>query len=250
MGIGALTARNAILTAMTPLHYFAVLDNIILYPYSRIMKSPSESAVSRPRGRPAKHPTEGKRIPLGLRVTAQIKQRLDDAAAKNGRSQSQEAELRLERSFERQDLLPETLALAFGQEAGGLLMAAGMVMTTVGSDAGRDLSRKTRTEPRNWIDDPYAFDQALRAMIDMLDRARPPGDPATDAIRRLRSDARPIIYAGELAMAIDGTGKSAWADAFFEERNIQAIRSMLGKVALRLRLDGYNFGGKKDGDRS
>jgi hypothetical protein len=46
-------------------------------------------------------------VSLGLRVTAELKRKLDEAAANSGRSQSQEAELRLERSFERDHLSAE-----------------------------------------------------------------------------------------------------------------------------------------------
>ena len=49
-------------------------------------------------GRPTKKPKAGERIPLGLRVTAAVKHRLDKAAKASGRSQSQEAEIRLEQS--------------------------------------------------------------------------------------------------------------------------------------------------------
>lgn len=65
-------------------------------------------------GRPTKSP-EGERVSLGLRVTADIKRRLDAAAEASGRSQSQEAEFRLERSFDRQGLLEEVLFLAYPQ---------------------------------------------------------------------------------------------------------------------------------------
>lgn len=52
-------------------------------------------------GRPTKAPKHGaRRVSLGLRVTPDVKRQLDAAADKNGRSQSQEAEFRLERSFE------------------------------------------------------------------------------------------------------------------------------------------------------
>jgi hypothetical protein len=51
-------------------------------------------------GRPRREPEPGERVSLGLRVTPDMKRRLDEAAAKSGRSQSQEAELRLERSFD------------------------------------------------------------------------------------------------------------------------------------------------------
>jgi len=50
-------------------------------------------------GRPTKAPSPGTRVSLGLKVTPAIKSSLDDAAKSNGRTQSQEAELRLERSF-------------------------------------------------------------------------------------------------------------------------------------------------------
>ena len=50
-------------------------------------------------GRPNKPPVEGERNMLGFRVTAELKGRLMAAAKASGRSVSQEAELRLERSF-------------------------------------------------------------------------------------------------------------------------------------------------------
>jgi hypothetical protein len=71
-------------------------------------------------GRPTKAPKADERVSLGLRVTADIKRRLDEAAERSGRSQSQEAEFRLERSFERQTLLREILVLVHGPEAGNL----------------------------------------------------------------------------------------------------------------------------------
>jgi hypothetical protein len=54
-------------------------------------------------GRPTKPPPPGKRASLGLKVTAEIKQKIEAAAQANGRTQSQEAESRLERSFAIED---------------------------------------------------------------------------------------------------------------------------------------------------
>ena len=54
-------------------------------------------------GRPSKAPRKGARNSLGLRVTAETKNRLEAAAAASGRSQSQEVEFRLERSFRKED---------------------------------------------------------------------------------------------------------------------------------------------------
>ena len=54
-------------------------------------------------GRPSKAPRKGVRNSLGLRVTAETKNRLEAATAASGRSQSQEAEFRLEQSFRKED---------------------------------------------------------------------------------------------------------------------------------------------------
>jgi hypothetical protein len=50
-------------------------------------------------GRPLKKPQRGQRVSLGLKVTAEIKRRLDSAARASGRTQSQEAERRIELSY-------------------------------------------------------------------------------------------------------------------------------------------------------
>jgi len=50
-------------------------------------------------GRPRRDPLPGERVPLGLRVTPQMKKMLEAAADASGRSQSQEAEHRLEMAF-------------------------------------------------------------------------------------------------------------------------------------------------------
>jgi hypothetical protein len=50
-------------------------------------------------GRPVKPAPESGRVALSLRVTAPMKAALEEEATKNGRSLSQEAEMRLEQSF-------------------------------------------------------------------------------------------------------------------------------------------------------
>jgi hypothetical protein len=85
------------------------VDKDFLYPYSKrdSIKGHEMGKAQARMGRPTKKPAAGERAPLGLRVTAEIKQKLDAAAAKSGRSQSQEAELRLERSFAEERTGPE-----------------------------------------------------------------------------------------------------------------------------------------------
>ncbi len=58
-------------------------------------------------GRPMKKPPRGQRVSLGLKVTAEIKRRLDSAARASGRTQSQEAERRIEMSYNYERVLGE-----------------------------------------------------------------------------------------------------------------------------------------------
>jgi hypothetical protein len=65
----------------------------------------SEAAAKRI-GRPTKAPRRGtKRVGLGLKVSAEIKRRLDNSAKSSGLSQSQEAERRIEMSYSYERLL-------------------------------------------------------------------------------------------------------------------------------------------------
>src|SRR5437867_3040690 len=98
-------------------------------------------------GRPVKPPEPGKRISLGLKVTPEIKDKIDRAARENGRTQSQEAELRLEQSFHAQRLLNQVLELAYGKALAGLIRAIAEQMRRTGSRAGLEYySRSDWTE--------------------------------------------------------------------------------------------------------
>jgi predicted transcriptional regulator len=120
-------------------------------------------------GRPRKAPAEGERVQLSFRVTPDLKRRLDEVADQLGRSQSQEAELRLERSFERQDLLTEALSLRYGKEAAGILIMLAEAMEAAGearmSERKAILYEIGRLASRPWPDDPSALRQGLVAGI-------------------------------------------------------------------------------------
>ena len=55
------------------------------------------SAAGRSMGRPAIQAPAGARVSLGLRVSADLKNRIDTEAKKTGRTQSAQAELMLEK---------------------------------------------------------------------------------------------------------------------------------------------------------
>lgn len=58
-------------------------------------------------GRPMKPPAEGKRVSLGLKVTAQVKAHIDAVAQESGRTQSQEAERLIERALHYDQILED-----------------------------------------------------------------------------------------------------------------------------------------------
>jgi hypothetical protein len=74
-------------------------------------------------------PSVGPRIKLGLRVTPEMKARLDAATIESGRSQSQEAEFRLAKSFWLDDLIAAELV-------GGKLRKAALAPAFKGTSNG------------------------------------------------------------------------------------------------------------------
>jgi hypothetical protein len=126
-------------------------------------------------GRPRRQPELRERVQLSLRVTPHVKGRLDLAALLSGRSQSMEAEMRIEQSFDREDLLSEVLVLAYGRSLARLLLIMGNVMVAVGRRS--QLARLEKGHPRNasddWALDEGPYQEALRAALRVLDTVRP-----------------------------------------------------------------------------
>lgn len=125
-------------------------------------------------GRPTKAPAPGTRVSLGLKVTPSIKSRLDSSAKENGRTQSQEAEARLERSFANQELLSDVLESTFGKPGAGLLLLIGRYMKMVGPAAGfaSDMTLEGSTD---WMNNPYAFKQFAKGLDLLICHLTPPG---------------------------------------------------------------------------
>lgn len=126
----------------------------------------------RPRGR---EPEPGERVPLSVRVTPEMKLHIAAAALRSGRSQSQEIEYRLERSLERESLLPDVLTLAYGEQLAGVLLLIGDAMERAGEvSAGMvDHSLGYEWADRDWMQYPEEYDQAVQAAVAILEAARP-----------------------------------------------------------------------------
>jgi hypothetical protein len=135
------------------------------------VKTPTQT-----KGRPRKRqPKPGERVSLGLRVTPNLKADLDGAAKVSGRSQSQEAELRLERSFLDQRLMLDALELTYGTGLAGIVLLLAEIMKSAGVSSGIAATGR-REGGEEWWDVPYAFDQAARGVAVAIEALKPKGE--------------------------------------------------------------------------
>lgn len=181
-------------------------------------------------GRPRKAPTPGERMSLGLKVSPETKALLDAAASQSGRTQSQEAELRLENSFRDQRLFEQTMELAYGRQLGGFLMLLGRVVHDTATQCAFASSR-TLAAIDDPLSDPFAFDQTARAIHYLLEAVRPEGEPvipppwAKDASLRVIAEKMGPGFATGALEAIKnaerGGGIGDWA---------KPIRALVGEA--------------------
>ena len=168
---------------------------------------------------------------VGFRSPQSLKKKLEDAAARANRSLSSEAQFRLEESFRAEDGLLSALRFAYGDRVAGLVLLLGQALNDTGiSCLPADASIENR---KKWIEDPYAFDQAIRALNSILERVRPAGEIVIpepprglektkhDILHALRTH-RGTSIANELGMALNGK-RPEWND-----RWLATIADMLG----------------------
>ena len=86
------------------------------------------------------------RVALSLRVAPEIHARLIAAAQETGRSLTNEIEIRLSRTFERQSLAEEAMQLLFGEGLAGLLLIIGQAMRNAGFSRTRRAWEKSAKE--------------------------------------------------------------------------------------------------------
>ncbi len=179
-------------------------------------------------GPPKRRPKDGERVALSLRMTPALKRRLDAAAEKGGRSLSQEAEVRLERSFDHQDLLSEVLTIAYGKELAGILMFLGGTMLFTDSyyqaESNRDRPNPRASYKGAWAPSPDGYDQCVQAALAVLEALRPAGAPNT-------TSAAGIEVASAISKAVRGD-PNAPVNPFTEDA--ATIRSLLGPIAERM----------------
>jgi hypothetical protein len=136
-------------------------------------------------GRPTKPAGPGEKTTLSLRVTPELKRRIDDAAKASGRNLSQEAEARLDHSFRDEQQIEQALGLAYGRQLAGLILVLARAMSDAirNSNLAQVLSASATSS--HWPRSPWEFDQAKIAVDTILEAFRPPGEVVAPAKLRL-----------------------------------------------------------------
>ncbi len=186
-------------------------------------------------GRPTKAPEPGARASLGLKVTSTIKQRLDEAARANGRTQSQEAEARLERSFVDEDLLPQLLDLAYGRETAALLLILGECIKPTAEQA-LFYEKKTLEGAGPWMSAPWAFHQVREAVNLVLDALQPEGAESAPMPKLVQEIAHATPAAHRVAFERLGQScaRGVLAAVGREEKSAGALEQRLAPARARL----------------
>lgn len=182
-------------------------------------------------------------VDLKVRMREPLRAALEKAASETGGSMNAEAVRRLEASFERSNLHREVLSLMYGSQLGGLLMMIGSTLHDVGPHAAFS-STHTLEGSQRWLDDPYAFDQAVNAVNGILEALRPPGEPMVPPSLTSLGQIDPALgrsaadmgrgFASAMVSAVAGAGRPSHAPSLQLQNDGAEIADMLGSVAKRL----------------
>jgi hypothetical protein len=142
-------------------------------------------------GRPTKTAKGRQKKTLSIRVTTDLANRLDRAAKKYGRSLSQEAELRFEKSFDLQSHINEILLSEFGGERELTIFRAMSAMAA---------SIDTGLGSRGWLDDYVTFATVRNTWTRLLEKVGPEEPPERkklwDEFSRVVANLKPQGEAG------------------------------------------------------
>lgn len=153
------------------------------------------------RGRPALPAEEVKRTNLTFRTRGGLRDQLEEAAKESGRSISEEAEQRIIASFDRVDEIFGSRALY------GIMQTVAAAMKATGETA---MARNFKMDATNWLDDPYSYDQAVKAAHKILEAFRPEGEIKPPArMRFIDADGKDDTAMGERLNANIGEGFAA-----------------------------------------
>lgn len=147
-----------------------------------------------------------KRVPLSLRVTPLMKEKLDGASISSGRSLTQEIELRLEQSFNKQAQILDMLAASYGPQVAALLAVLADTIHFVAAHATTQVHMLGAEKNygdihmamsagfrRPMLGEAFVFAEAAGAVSKVLELLRPEGDPAPAGTERDFDKLLPIV---------------------------------------------------------
>lgn len=196
------------------------------------MSAARKSLGGRPRIR---KPKKGDKVQMSIRLPPDIRLKLQHATSRNGRSLSNEAEYRIERSFDRESLMLEVLTLRYGRPLAGLVSIIAETMQhsleTFGILGASSEALTPKTQDEDWLLDPYAFGQMMQAVSEVLAHLKPSGSDApsaamTEALHEAQRKSVAQIVSGGMVPLVSGriTGDSddvRWAND---------VRAMIDKI--------------------
>lgn len=179
------------------------------------------------RGRPTTKGREGEKSTLSIGASAALKARLQEGADRNGRSLSQEAELRLELSFEREELWAMALEADHGPRVAALMRMVQWTISDVGKFAGF-FATQSSEGAANWIENPDAVAQVRAAVAELLDAF----DPRSSTSKPDEDVGVGVLMARGILEAVKNPAREGDIG-----QRAKPIRARLGKLAARLNVD-------------
>jgi len=136
------------------------------------------SEVKRGPGRPRTREDEPAGEYVGFRAPRALKAQLVEAAAREGRSLSTEAQFRIQQTFDFQKLLPQLLDLAYGKETAGLLLLLGQILRRI-QFITEHIQKLDSADPArgSWFEHGWAYGQVREAILEILRRLEPASKP-------------------------------------------------------------------------
>lgn len=142
-------------------------------------------------------------VQINVRMRESLRAKLEQSAKRADESLNREIVERLERSFDRQELLIDAMTLTYGDFLAGLLMVIGRAMAEAGKTGVFASDPRTKAD---WWDVPFAYNEAAIAALFVLKAFRPPGE--VGQVSEWVKEKMP-----ELAEAIGGHSAHRFVDA-------------------------------------
>src|SRR4051794_35960622 len=107
--------------------------------------------------RSGRRPKDQKRVPLGVRITPEMRAQLENRAVAAGRSVTQQVELLLEFAIRDEHAIEAAFDFAFARRTAGSLLLLAEAITFSAQQAAAIAGDKGRGG--DWLDQPFVFDQ-------------------------------------------------------------------------------------------